>query len=582
MVIYSPVKVVFAAACFVRGSRKRQPGAKMTEVKADKLAAEPLPDLDKQIAHIDAVSKIARGTWFSLIVVLLFSAIAVAGVRDRDYFTFGSVLVLPVIGVPVPIRSFFIAAPLIVLGLYTYLHLYLTKLWRALAEVQAGSHTASGLDRPLDDLVFPWLVSDAAIAIRPGARIRPFSKLIQLVAFVFLWSATPFVMMLYWWRSFPLQDPMFTGWIGLLTGVSLIGCFVSFRYYWITLRGDGGPNQRLGDKITKALVGVAVCISAALMMIGVLRTSGSYQIFWLTLGRDDLIFAADLKRAELVERPAGWLPYDEAFEDFKSAFSGIKRKDFDPSQQTGADWIEAAEAAFKTRRQALLKSLRANDFPRASLRGANLIEAYLPGLDLAGADLRGAGLDSVTAEGADLGGANLANASLKEADMRDANLWRANLEGADLDDVNLRGAVLLNANLSRANLENALLEEAILEQADLSRANLMSADFTDADMREAIFTEADLTGANFQRGILWGANLNEAETGNASFQEALLVSADFTFNSSMTQEQLNAGFGDKSTSLPDHLVRPDHWVEGVLPENAVIETWKKWRQDERN
>ena len=124
------------------------------------MSASDIPDqVQERLRHIAEVSKNARTTWFALIGVLLFSTIAIGGVADRDFFTYASSVQLPLVGVSVPVVGFFYAGPVIVLGLYTYFHLYLIKLWRALSWV--GSEAAPGL--PLDDVAYPWLISDAAI-----------------------------------------------------------------------------------------------------------------------------------------------------------------------------------------------------------------------------------------------------------------------------------------------------------------------------------------------------------------------------------------------------------------------------------
>jgi uncharacterized protein YjbI with pentapeptide repeats len=87
-----------------------------------------------------------------------------------------------------------------------------------------------------------------------------------------------------------------------------------------------------------------------------------------------------------------------------------------------------------------------------------------------------------------------------------------------------RGADLIGKRLKdlrRANLRGAYLIAADLRGADLRQADLIGADLRDADLRGA-----DLTGALF-----------------------------------LTQSQVNAARGDRSTKLPDAVDRPAHWSE---------------------
>jgi uncharacterized protein YjbI with pentapeptide repeats len=87
-----------------------------------------------------------------------------------------------------------------------------------------------------------------------------------------------------------------------------------------------------------------------------------------------------------------------------------------------------------------------------------------------------------------------------------------------------RGADLLGAKLRRADLAGANLRGALLVGADLRGADLRCADVIGADLRGADLSGADLTGCLF-----------------------------------LTQAQLNAARGDRSTWLPDAVARPAHW-----------------------
>ncbi|WP_433166723.1 pentapeptide repeat-containing protein [Kribbella sp. CA-247076] len=93
----------------------------------------------------------------------------------------------------------------------------------------------------------------------------------------------------------------------------------------------------------------------------------------------------------------------------------------------------------------------------------------------------------------------------KKKERRGADLIGARLRGADLCKANLRGAYLIGADL---------------RGADLRQADLIGADLRDADVRGA-----DLTGALF-----------------------------------LTQSQLNAARGDRTTKIPQALTRPTHWT----------------------
>jgi uncharacterized protein YjbI with pentapeptide repeats len=90
------------------------------------------------------------------------------------------------------------------------------------------------------------------------------------------------------------------------------------------------------------------------------------------------------------------------------------------------------------------------------------------------------------------------------------------------------------------DLRGADLVGADLRRADLTRATLRGAYLIGADLRGADLTLADLTGADLR-----GANLAGARVHDAIF---------------VTQAQLDAATGDATTTLPEALTRPGHWL----------------------
>ena len=182
----------------------------------------------------------------------------------------------------------------------------------------------------------------------------------------------------------------------------------------------------------------------------------------------------------------------------------------------------------------------------ARLEGANLNEARLEGAKLQGAQLEGARLWLARLQGANLGWARLGGASLQEARLEGANLWQARLEAA-----NLKGARLEGANLWQARLEGAVLRAARLEGADLRVARLDGANLS----------EARLEGANLEWARLEGAALWDVDCSR------LVIS----------QQQIDAAFGDGSVILPAPLTRPDHWPPQKLDGETFFSEWHKWQ-----
>jgi uncharacterized protein YjbI with pentapeptide repeats len=111
-------------------------------------------------------------------------------------------------------------------------------------------------------------------------------------------------------------------------------------------------------------------------------------------------------------------------------------------------------------------------------------------------------------------------------------------------DVNV---LLLRASeLTRAGLVTRKKQR---RGADLMGAKLNRADLRGADLRGAYLIAADLRGADLREADLIGADLRDAD----------LRGADLTGSLFLTQAQVNAALGDRTTKIPSRLTRPAHW-----------------------
>lgn len=217
----------------------------------------------------------------------------------------------------------------------------------------------------------------------------------------------------------------------------------------------------------------------------------------------------------------------------------------------------------KERLKSIFKSLRYKEDWTIHLEGLQLVEEIpardgmkcgkdLRGADLANEFLVGVNLESTHLEWANLEGVNLSDANLEGATLSAAYILEDRLmsisnisdvfTSAELDDIyllhrtnikgaNLSGANLENADLSWANLEGACLSasdlaNADLAKADLSRGDLMSANLDGAYLDGASLRETSLILTRFENANLSNANLFEACGLGASFRKASLYGAN--------------------------------------------------------
>jgi len=107
------------------------------------------------LAHIEELSKSAKKLFISMLLGCVYAWLTIATTTDVGLLTNSSSSPLPVIQAKIPIAGFYFAAPLILLSLYGWLHLYLQRLWKGLSELPAIFPDG----KPLDEKVYPWLLN---------------------------------------------------------------------------------------------------------------------------------------------------------------------------------------------------------------------------------------------------------------------------------------------------------------------------------------------------------------------------------------------------------------------------------------
>lgn len=506
------------------------------------------PDPQKDLLdQIEEISKNARSTWFGLLAVQVFIVVTLMSHRDSNFFAFGAVTELPVVGIEVPTAYFFIGAPLLLSSLFCYLHLYLVPLWSALGRLEPRRN-----DRPIDEFVYPTLIARAALGYRatrrgdeskkPCMERHAMTGAVQTICVLLLWILGIAILTWAWWRSMPLHDPilsliilgclgfaLFTGWNGL----------VAFHRCLALIPGSPGaePDQTRWRLISSIVVVLAL----------------------VTLGRTDQDFEfaplarADMVRATLTTRPDDWKPYVQWREDFRFNYMERlnKRKGWqtpNPNFQaptTKKNPVEAMREATQHAWETYSRSLRRANNADGDLRRADLTRAFWPGADLRRADLTGAILERTI----------LTGAVIRSGVLRGANLHRAHLEAVNFEPIDevfvptptdFTGAVM-----TRVNLTDAYLNNAILRGVDLWRANLDGADVAGWDIK----------GASLRRAKLKGAR-------------------------NLTQDHLDQAFGDDKTQIPNDLMRPSHWGKSYDPEAHITldkdEAYQKWLDDKKN
>lgn len=402
----------------------------------------------KILEVVEETAKSARKLFVAMILGCVYAWLTIATTTDARLLTNSASSPLPIIQTEIPIAGFFWAAPVILLAIYIWFHLYLQEMWKRLAGLPAIFPDG----KPLDEKVYPWLLTGL---VRPHFKLLrenrpPLSRVKVGISILLAWWVVPFTFALFWLRYLPRHD--YSGTIlqiGLL--VVIICCAIWFQYLARkTLRGEM-PEPTEPDPLKHTYWDeVTVTPATFLLLLTWYVSAGAIEG-----NREDYVprlldtvawgAFADLREANVSTRPENW---------FVARAKDTKGKE--------------------------VKEL--NIVNGAQLRGADLRNASAQGAFLAKANLREARLQ----------GANLEGAKLEQASLGDAKLQGANLQGSQLQGANLEWAILESADLTGAQLQGTDLKHAHLEWASLLEANLQSSDLSSAHLKEAILFGADL------------------------------------------------------------------------------------------
>ncbi len=449
------------------------------------------------LAYVEETSKNARKIFFAMLLGCVYSWLTIATTTDARLLTNSASSPLPIIQTETPIVGFYLAAPVILLSLYIYFHLYLQRLWEGLAKLPAVFPDG----KPLHQKAYPWLLNGLVRAhFRLLQKDRTLlSRLENMVSTVLAWWVVPATVLLFWGRYLPRHDWVGTGIHLALLTVLVGGAIMLHRHAVRTLRGTPTKFRLtkpwLDARTYQGTTAIGIGVIIAAISLGAIEGNPRYK----SVGEhpDPFVFAGDRT----------WVPY--AFERLGyRTFANLREAEVStkPENWRGDEKdIPLVKGA----------SLRGSDLRYADAEKAFLVKADLRGANLQGANLLGADLQGANLQLANLGFVNLQGANLQEADLRRANLQAADLTGANLKGADLFEANLKGADLFRANLKGANLPRANLQEASLFRANLQGADLRHANLQGTQLFRANLQGADLQGAKLQGAYFLHEACGDA-------------------------------------------------------------------
>ena len=464
----------------------------------DQLAAERKQALDASAPRL-------RNLFTFVQVFLLYVAVSVFGVDDRDLLDPSSTIPLPLPNIGLPTFYFFLLAPVLVALLHINLLLHHQAYQDKLRHWRDGAPKAQ-----LDQLA-PNFFDIAFLAQDRWQR-----QLVRASLWLLLYFCPPATLSLslFWFADY--QEL----WITLLHFGLLITSYSASLYFSSRQVTSSSRKRRFWPWARGLLLGVLPLVGTYLVAVVILLTWANYNFSnplftqirnsWLING---LLYLPKIDAPSFVykELDADTIKLAAAYENNITDAKLIQR--YSRSIDLRGRSLRYADLSSSFLPKALLGA--------ANLSGANLNGARLPNANLEKAHLQGAWLIYTHLQRADLKGAHLQDAVLKEARLQEVDLSEADLRGSDLSEARMQSSNLSKVRLQGAVLHSARLQDALLWMASLQGANLYKVRFQGANL-----WNVHLQGANLRDGYLQGANLRDAHLQGADLAYAFLQGAD--------------------------------------------------------
>ena len=208
----------------------RAQGLEAGQLAGADLTLAKLPEEIKKfegLKVVDEASKNAQTILFTVLLACVYVWLTIASTRDAALFLNSATSRLPIIGTDVPIVGFYVIAPLVLLGTYIYLHVYLQRLWEMLASLPAVFPDG----RPLDHRTYPWVATGLVRSHFPFLRndLPRYSKLQRFLTALLLWGVVqgvvPITELGLWARYLPKHD-----WWGTSVTIGTLVTILAFAW----------------------------------------------------------------------------------------------------------------------------------------------------------------------------------------------------------------------------------------------------------------------------------------------------------------------------------------------------------------
>ncbi len=239
-------------------------------------------DIAAELKNVEEASKNCRTLFLTMLGACFYCMLVVGETTDGNLLWGDKSSVLPIIQTPIPIAGFYYVAPLILIGFYIYLHLYLYRLWQRVASLPAVLRDGQRIDQS----TYPWLLGGLIGKHAPLLRNSSvaYGSLQNATSILLAWVLGPITIWYMWGRAVAAHDVAMT-FLNVCVFTAAVGLGVDFYHSTIaTLRSE---------KRRKRWWSVSAATLAALVT-GLL----SYQpVFWWDAPHLSQVYKLPLKKA---------------------------------------------------------------------------------------------------------------------------------------------------------------------------------------------------------------------------------------------------------------------------------------------
>ena len=133
--------------------------------------------------------------------------------------------------------------------------------------------------------------------------------------------------------------------------------------------------------------------------------------------------------------------------------------------------------------------------------------------------------------------------------------------GSQLSEADFSNLDLQSLDFSGLDLENCLFENCTVENCFFARCNLYGADFRDGRLIQCDFSGSVISSGSFHEAEMTLCDFSGCEMTRVSLYETAFEACELSRCRGLSQHSIDQAVGDTSTSIPQTLDYPEHWLQ---------------------